>query len=821
MSSGNILNLYWNEDPDIKKADLWVWWEGKAGSGFLLKKCDYGGSCTLIIPDYIKRVGFIVRTDCSNPGSYFWGNAEKDYPNDRYVIISKPITDIYLKSGLETQYTSDDGGKTLKEIKLFILAEISSPNQIKYHITPPAVLSSISDVNVSDGEKNLRIESISSLNIYDGYGIIFTSEKINIKNKYIVSIKDYGTEIALPLEVFDSLDFNLAYNYTGQDLGCSYSDGVSCFKLWAPTAVSVVLNLYDSGEEGSVLKRIKMHEEGKGVWSLKTDYGHGVYYTYTVETALGKHETADPYAKSCGINGKRSMIVDLSKTNPLDFENDSYVKCDDYRDAVVWEIHVRDFSIDLKESKFKGKYLAFTEKGLENAQGVSCGIDWLKELGITHVQLQPVFDFATVDEHESIQYNWGYDPENYNIPEGSYSTDPYNGAVRIYEFKRMVQSLHQAGIGVIMDVVYNHTYTTDSFFNRTVPYYYYRFTSLGIPSNGSGCGNETASERYMVKKFILDSLSYWMTEYHIDGFRFDLMAVHDIITMQEVEKVVHSINPSALIYGEGWAGGSVALSYKNQATQFNIGRIKASGIGSVAVFNDVSRDGLKGSAFNLDIKGYINGNADVYNTNRVIFGIQGGTSTPNVSWSVKNSMIVNYMSAHDNYTLWDQLLLSNKDETLGNIIKMNRFGAAIVFLSSGIPFFLAGEEMLRTKNGDENSYKSSDLINSIKWESLKKGSSYLEMALYYKQLIEVRKKNWFIRRSDIMCKIKHDNVIEVFYKINSVVVGMAYINPNEKDFGFYYEKEHMEIVFSSEKYNILEKTILIKPKSVIILKKIG
>ncbi len=434
------------------------------------------------------------------------------------------------------------------------------------------------------------------------------------------------------------------------------------------------------------------------------------------------------------------MVVDLSLTNPEGWDNAGLnTTISSYSQAILWEVHVRDFSNKIASSQYKGKYLAFTETGLVNEHGQPVGVDYLKQLGITHVHLLPVYDYATVDEsNPDSEFNWGYDPKNYNVPEGSYSTDPYNGAVRIKEYKQMVQALHAAGIGVVMDVVYNHTYDANSSFNRIVPYYYYRYTNTGANSSASGCGNDTASERYMYGKFMVESTAYWMKEYKLDGLRFDLMGLHDLATMQEVETAVHTVNPQALIYGEGWTMGST-IDGSKQANQGNISEIVPSNnaIGGIAVFNDAIRDGLKGSVFDAVSQGYISG-AGKQNLAKVLFGIRGGEGI-GIGWAVKNDMVINYMSAHDNNTLWDKLLLSNPNDTDDVRNRMNKLGAAIVMISQGTPFWQAGEEMLRTKNGDENSYKSSDAINNIDWSVLKEGNREYETMLYYKGLIEMRK----------------------------------------------------------------------------------
>ena len=399
---------------------------------------------------------------------------------------------------------------------------------------------------------------------------------MDISKNYRVVIEGYGEKPVVPTKIFDSDYFIDNYTYDGDDLGAVINGNTTTFKVWAPTASKVVLNLFSAGNGGEAYKNVEMTKGDKGVWSHTENCGHGTYYTYSVTTSVGTQEAVDPYAKAAGLNGNRGMVVDLAKTNPTAWKQDNFsTGIDSYSDAIIWEVHVRDFSNKIASSQYKGKYLAFTEKGLVNEFGQPIGIDYLVELGITHVHLLPVYDYQTVDEaNPDSQFNWGYDPKNYNVPEGSYSTNPYDGAVRIMEYKQMVQALHEAGIGVIMDVVYNHTYDANSSFNKIVPYYYYRYTATGANSSASGCGNDTASERYMFGKFMVDSVSYWIEEYDLDGFRFDLMGLHDLQTMQEVESAVHNVDPEALIYGEGWTMGST-ITGEAQANQGNISKITA------------------------------------------------------------------------------------------------------------------------------------------------------------------------------------------------------------------------------------------------------
>ncbi|MBQ1602652.1 MAG: type I pullulanase, partial [Oscillospiraceae bacterium] len=610
-------------------------------------------------------------------------------------------------------------------------------------------------------------------------GTITLAEDLDLTRTYTVEIEGYGTVTALPTDIFDSPEFVAQYFYDGDDLGATIRLGETAFKVWAPTASCVTLNLFAAGNDCGAYDSIPMQRGDKGVWSTTAPCGHGTYYTYTVTTAAGTQEAVDPYAKAVGVNGERGMVVDLKSTDPEGFRGSRYdAGLSSYRDATIWEVHVRDFSNALASSRYPGKYLAFTETGLTNTSGLSAGVDYVKDLGVTHVHLQPIYDYATVDERsDAPQFNWGYDPKNYNAPEGSYSTDPYHGEVRINECKQMVQALHENGLGVIMDVVYNHTYDLDSNFNRIVPYYYYRYNSAGAASNGSGCGNETASERAMFRKFMVDSVCYWAKEYQIDGFRFDLMALHDIETMQAIELAVHAINPQAILYGEGWTGGTTPLHAKQQANQQNISRVQTTnGIGAVAVFNDVMRDGLKGSVFDPKDSGYINGAASKGTAAKVAFGLQGGARMSGVGWAVEDAMVINYMSSHDNHTLWDKLSLSAPDAATEEKLAMNRLGAAAVVLGRGTPFLLAGEEMLRSKGGDANSYRSSDAVNNLDWDALTPESNAWAMSRFYRQLLTLRRENAFLRDAEVTCEVLSSGAIVARYAISGSEVAAALFN---------------------------------------------
>ena len=737
----NQVTFYYNSPDGYENCDMWIWFPNQDGKGHLFTECDYGAKVIVNVPEGVTEVGFIVRRDCSDPGGTSWGSATKDFESDRFAAVEGKETFVYLVTGDGNQYKSSDGGKTLNMAKEIVMAGMMDINVIQYRINPKTTITDLSKVKVYDGDRELEIANLSSLGKEASYGDIELAEELDLSKVYKVVIDGFGEKEVLPTGIFDSQYFADNYHYDGNDLGAVLNGSKTTFKVWAPTASKVVLNLFEKGDGVDAYKTVDMVKGDKGVWSHTEECGHGTYYTYTVTTAVGTQEAVDIYAKAAGVNGNRGMVVDLSKTDPTGWSADKVANpIEHYSEAIIWEVHVRDFTNKIESAQYKGKYLGFTETGLVNEYGQSIGIDYLKQLGVTHVHLLPVYDFATIDETSpEDEFNWGYDPKNYNVPEGSYSTDPYNGEVRINEYKQMVQALHEAGISVVMDMVYNHTYDGNSSFNKIVPYYYYRYNPNGTNTSASGCGNDTASERYMFGKFMVDSTSYWVEEYHLDGLRFDLMGLHDVQTMQEVEAAVHAVNPNAIIYGEGWTMGAT-IDGSAQANQSNISQIKPTGdgIGAVAVFNDAIRDGLKGSVFEKTGQGYINGAPNTGNANKVLFGIRGGVGAGQ-TWKVENAMVINYMSAHDNNTLWDKLLLSNPDDSDDQRNRMNNLGAAILMISKGTPFWQAGEEMLRTKQGDENSYKSSDEINNIDWSVLKEGSREYNTMLYYKGLIEMRK----------------------------------------------------------------------------------
>ncbi|RGI44547.1 type I pullulanase [Roseburia sp. OM04-10BH] len=534
--------------------------------------------------------------------------------------------------------------------------------------------------------------------------------------------------------------------YTGNDLGAVYSPKMTRFKVWAPEAESVKLNLYKQGEGDNLIEQHVMKKSVNGTYVFeKQGDCNGIYYTYTVVNHGEEQEAVDPYTKAAGVNGQRGMVINLAKTNPQGFELDGYRNPEHITDAIIYEGSVRDFTMDESSGVFhNGKFLGLTEANTTNHFGEATALDYISDLGITHVQILPAFDFETVDEkNQKAQYNWGYDPDNYNVPEGSYAVSPYDGAVRIQEMKQMVLALHSRGIGVIMDVVFNHTYRRDdSNLQKIVPGYYYRSDETGY-TDGSGCGNEVASDRPMVQKLIVDSLIYWAKEYHIDGFRFDLMGVLDIDTMNVIAERLKEIRPDIYLYGEGWNGGPSSLAEEKRA--FKASAKKMPGIG---MFNDDIRDTIKGSVFYDDHLGFVNGGIHLENALR--YGITGAVAHPQVDydaygskpWAKEPGQSINYVSCHDNYTLWDKLSVSCPEASEEKKKAMNRLCAAIVFTSQGVPFIQAGEEFLRSKplpekkGFAENSYNMPDAVNSIKWDNI---HEYPDMIAYYKGLMELRK----------------------------------------------------------------------------------
>lgn len=540
-----------------------------------------------------------------------------------------------------------------------------------------------------------------------------------------------------------------------------YTPEATHFTLWAPTADEVRLMLFDAGEGGHAYETISMIPDTEGTWTAKVEKDLlGKFYTFNVkinERWLG--DTPGINAKAVGVNGKRAAILDMRTTDPEGWADDKRPALASPADAVIYEMHHRDFSVDPSSGiRNKGKYLALTEEGTLSPEQLATGIDHLKELGVTHVHILPSYDYASVDETklDENRYNWGYDPQNYNVPDGSYSTDPYDPAVRIREFKQMVQALHKVGIRVVLDVVYNHTFnTTESNFERTVPGYFYRQMPDGSFADGSACGNETASNRPMMRKYMKESVLYWLNEYHLDGFRFDLMGIHDIATMNEIRKAVTAVDPSIIIYGEGWAAKAPQMPEDSLAMKANIYRMPG-----IAAFSDEMRDALRGP-FNDNRQGAflagIPGGEE-----SIKFGIVGAVKHPQVdndsvnyskaSWAEQPTQMISYVSCHDDMCLVDRLKASVPGITPQELARLDKLAQTAVFTSQGIPFIYAGEEVMRDKKGVHNSYNSPDSINVIDW---KRKAEHADVFAYYKGLIQLRKNHPAFRMGDADLVRKH------------------------------------------------------------------
>lgn len=720
------INFHYLRDDGIYDGwNLWLWAAGADGAAYQFgtEADENGVVTTATLPAGTTEVGYIVRLN-------EW--EAKDFDGDQFIDTSTILAgtlEVYVVSGIEgckvekgddcvmgLGVTSAKMSDDYKTIKVALTQEWTEENTLA----------------IKDAEGNeLKIASQEA----DGKNVtVVLSEEVDAFGSYTVVIDGkYEYEVTVP-DMFSTSDFEEEYAYDGDDLGAVWSKDSTTFKVWAPTAESVKVNMYKSGTEGTddLIESVEMTKGDKGVWEAKVDGDlNGTYYTYTAKVGTAENEACDPYARAVGVNGNRAMVIDLDSTDPEGWENDKNPNSGiDATDAVIYELHVRDLSVDESSGiTNKGKYLGLTELGTTNSNGVATGLSHIVDLGITHLQLTPVYDYATVDETklDTAQYNWGYDPKNYNVPEGSYSSDPYNGEVRVAEFKEMVQTLHDNGISVVMDVVYNHTYNTDYCFNKLVPGYFYR-----AGSNGSGCGNDVASERAMVRKFIVDSVVYWAEEYHVDGFRFDLVGLIDTQTIKEIRAALDEIDPSIILYGEGWTMSTlVTKSDVTLATQ-----VASNELEGFAMFNDTIRDAIKGSVFDAPEKGYVNGNTS--KTTTIKNSITGRTS-----WSTTPSAMITYASCHDNMTLWDEINTSNPDDSMEDKVKQNLMSAAIVYTSQGTPFILAGEEFLRTKtNADgtfnSNSYNATDEVNSLKWDDLN-DATYQTVYNYYKGLIAFRK----------------------------------------------------------------------------------
>lgn len=727
---------YHRADDNYDGWDVWMWGEGADGAAYELAEEDGDHVATMEVTPGTTSVGFIVRT----------ADWTKDVDEDQFIDISEMVSgtvDIYVESGVKG-YTKEYGDDAVTGTKLSG-AKYDGEGAVTVQMTGAVEgnLMQAFSIKSADGVA-VTIKEVTQDE--DFVYQVVVEKPLDAYKSYQITYEGTEYKVVMP-SVYSTKEFEEEYTYDGDDLGATWTKDSTAFRLWAPTAQAVSVNLYESGTEGTddLIESIPMTADINGTWVASMDGDlNGTYYTYTVTINGEEKEANDPYARTTGVNGKRAMIIDLESTNPEGWDSDSNPHAGEgINDAVIYEMHIRDVSSDSSSGiENVGKYLGLTETGTTTENGVPTGLDHIKDLEITHLHLLPFYDYGSVDETklDTPQFNWGYDPVNYNVPEGSYSTDPYHGEVRVKEAKEMVKTLHDNDISVVMDVVYNHVYNAGEFcFNVIVPEYFSRVNDNGTYSNGSSCGNDTASERSMVKKYIVDSVKYWADEYHIDGFRFDLVGLLDTETMNEVIEEVHKDHPDVIFYGEGWSmQTSLTKEGYSMTTQTN-----STEVPEMAFFSDTLRDLLKGNTFSTTEKGFVSGaNGKEKTLQKCFMGLSP-------EWCTTPSQSVNYASCHDNLSLMDRIIRSTPEASVEERIRMNNLAAAIYMTAEGVPFMQAGEEFLRSKvkaDGglDENSYASPDSVNSLKWSNLE-DEQYQNVYQYYKGLIAFRKAHPVLR----------------------------------------------------------------------------
>lgn len=838
----NVHYKSFDEKYDQWEADAWPG-EEDGGSYPVIKTDDFGA---------VYHIGFEDLGEIKTAGLMFY-NAEgnSDTEEIRNIDLSKVNNnqlDVYCVEGNKEVWYSKEEVNTMP---IIVDAAFESSSEIIFKLSKAIDTANAKEAEnfqvVDQDGKEYKITKIwSTTPGEEKKASLIMEDYLDLGKTYTIKKEGYQERTVRIGNAFSTEEFEKAYYYDGDDLGVSYTKDKTSFRVWAPTASKVVLNLYKEGSGDNLIESKEMKKDVKGTWIGEADGDqNGVYYTYSVTVEGNTEEAVDLYARTTGANGNRGMILNLESTNPKGFKEELKPEFVNKTDAVIYELHVRDLSSDSSSGiKNRGKFLGLTETGTTNSQGIPTGLDYMVDLGITHIHLLPSYDYATVNEEnlEKDQFNWGYDPKNYNVPEGSYSTDPTKGEVRVNEFKQMVQALHDKNIRLVMDVVYNHTYNTeDSNFQKIVPNYYYRKNGESF-SNASGCGNETASERAMMRKYIIDSVVYWAKEYHVDGFRFDLMGIHDIETMNAIREALDKIDPSILIYGEGWTGGESVLPENERAVKANTKELKG-----IAAFSDDIRDGIKGNVFDALDTGFVNGKSGLEED--IKFSVVGATENKQVNyekvtksetyWSGSPEQCINYVSCHDNLTLWDKLSTSNASDSVEDRIKMNKLASAIVFTSQGIPFLQAGEEFLRSKpaaNGegfDENSYSSPDSTNSLKWDTLDENKEVYE---YYKGLIAFRRSHNGLRMTttkEVQDNLKFlDGLKEnvVGYTISNQPNGeiadtlLVYYNGNKEDTSVELPKGKWNVYINGEKAGTtvleeVEKTATVKGVSAMVLVK--
>ncbi len=735
-----VIIHYKEKSGNTKDWNLWVWGENANGKSYeFTGEDEFGKYAKIKIDGDYNRVGFIVRTN-------EW---EKDGGDHWVENIRDGRAEVWILSGDEKVYDSKPSSDlSIQKATIDSFNEITINTNIPFNIKEQKIeIEGVKIKGISPYDKN-------SGDITNKVKII-TEQKIDLKQTYkvkIANLADANTEIG---KVIRSEEFDNLFYYGGNDLGNMYTPQETKFRLWAPTASEAKLVTYKKWND-KIGTEINMQQGEKGTWKAELKGNQkGLFYTYKVKIGDKWTEAVDPYVRAASVNGDKGAVIDLEETNPKKWKANKKPKFKDPEDAIIYELHVRDLSIQPESGiKQKGKYLGVTEKGTKGPEGVKTGLDHMKDLGVTHVQFLPIFDYASVNEENlnEPQYNWGYDPKNFNVPEGSYSTNPFEPTVRITELKQMIQTLHDNNLRVVMDVVYNHMYNAaESNFHKLVPGYYYRYNEDGTLANGTGVGNDTASERKMMRKFMVDSVTYWAKEYNLDGFRFDLMGIHDYETMNEIRKAVNQIDPSIILHGEGW-DLNTPLAAELKANQKNAEKMKG-----IAHFNDNIRDGLKGSVFEEKENGFVNGKQNM--EDRIKKGITAGIDYDTNSSTYQDpEQVLTYVEAHDNHTLWDKLELTNPGDSEEVRKQMHKLSSSILLTSQGIPFLHAGQEFMRTKYGDHNSYKSPDSINQMDW--LRRAAFNNEVE-YMKGLIDLRKKYPAFRMTSAEQIKKHIAFIDV------------------------------------------------------------
>lgn len=713
--------------------NVWLWPKGGDGAGYTFTDRDaFGVYGTFTVPNTGKAdsIGLIMRLNA-------W--EAKDYGEDRFITTFNPdgSAEIWVVQDTKELFASKPVfTPQMKSAAIDDVRKITVQVNRKY--TPAAGDSGFTIA----GPGNPVVTKVTTASgaASDLSLVLTVSTDLAFDGDYTITHPTYGEVHATLGKVLNSQAFNDQFTYTGDDLGNTYSPASTKFRLWAPTANAATLLVYHEPDLTGIPEEHVMQSDVKGTWVATLDGDqNATIYTYKVRIGSTWTEAVDPYVRAATINGVRGVVVDLTKTDPVKWTAIKPAFSGNAVDAVIYELHVRDLSMDANSgisAANKGKFLGLTEHGTKMPDGTAItGVDAIKELGVTHVQLLPIYDYKTVDESRNDQFNWGYDPLNYNVPEGSYATKPAVPANRITELKQTVQSLHDDGLRVVMDVVYNHVFdATASSFQKLVPGYYFRLNADGTYGNATGVGNEVASERPMVRKFIVDSVKYWASQYHLDGFRFDLMGTMDVTTMQQVRSTLDAVDPSIIVLGEGWNMGNL-LPDAAKANQTNAVKLPR-----ISQFNDTIRDGIKGSVFNADAPGYVGGSIpskpDVQSG---IVGMVKYSSSIGGAWgAVDPGQSVSYVEAHDNLTLADKLAVSMGATSVTTRAKVFRLASSIALLAQGMPFVHAGQEFMRSKGGDGNSYKSSDAVNALKWAQRKANISTVQ---YFEGLIALRKSH--------------------------------------------------------------------------------